>query len=299
MSSFSSSLVSKHNLCFIGLLESKKEIIDAFLVRKLWPNLDYGFDWVPSLGAFGGLLLIWNSMLMQSVSISKGTRWICFDFSFNSYNIRHILIYASNLASERLSMWAELIPLIAFQGMVFVSGDFNDILTPEERLNCVGYSASMLALRDFLNVSELIDLPLQGRSFTWRNSFSRSRIDRCLVSISTANTWRSLSLSALPDGFSDHVPILISSDVRIDWGSKSFRSVDAWWEHSEFSSFISSSWLSITGSDSSMSLIRKLKELRSKIRSWNTDVFGDQNKKILELAAEVSRLDLAVIPQNI
>ncbi|XP_055962278.1 uncharacterized protein LOC126687456 [Mercurialis annua] len=160
--SFIRNLVSKHNPSFIGLVESKKENIDAFLVRKLWPNLDFDFSFVPSIGSSGGLLIIWNSVLLHNVSVTKGSRWICMDFSFSGFSIRHILVYASNAASERSSFWAELAPLICYPGLIIISGDFNEILKPEERINCQDFTASMLALHDFLNTTELMDIPLHA-----------------------------------------------------------------------------------------------------------------------------------------
>ncbi|XP_050207802.1 uncharacterized protein LOC126657190 [Mercurialis annua] len=236
-------MVSQYNLSFIGLLESKKDFTDAFLVRKLWPNLDFDFAWVPSIGSSRGLLIIWNSVLLSNITVVSGSCWICLDFMFHSFSIRHILIYASNLASERLSMWSELLPLTNYSGLVFISGDFNEVLCPAERLNCSKFSPSMVAIRDFLNESELMDLPLQGCTFTWHNSYSKSRIDRCFSYLSAVNVWSSSSLSALPRGLSDHVPLLFQSSAKFDWVPKPFRSIDTWWDHSEFSEFVNSSWI--------------------------------------------------------
>ncbi|XP_050229190.1 uncharacterized protein LOC126678330 [Mercurialis annua] len=213
---FIRNLLGKLKLSFIDLLEQKKDHIDAFLVRKLWPILDFDFDFVPSTGASGGLLLIWNSARLNNISVMKGDRWICLEFFFNSHYIQHILIYASNLASKISSLWAVLLPLTCFSDMVFITGEFNKILTSKERLNCVGFSASMLALQNFLNESKLIDLPLQGHTFTWRNSYSKSRIDRIFAFILAANTWSSLSLFALPNRYFDHAPLLLQSDLKIE-----------------------------------------------------------------------------------
>ncbi|XP_050233241.1 uncharacterized protein LOC126681735 [Mercurialis annua] len=289
---FVQSLVNKYHLSFFGLLETKKDTVDAFLVRKLWPNLYFDFAWVPSVGPSSGLLVIWNTIILQNTVIVSGSRWICMDFTFNSLPIRHILVYASNLASERLSLWNELLPLSIYTGLVFISGDFNDVLSPAERFLCTDFLPSMIAFRDFLNVAELVDLPLQGRSFTWQNSFSKSRIDRCCSSLSAVYAWSSSSLTALSRGLSDHVPILFQSNVKIDWGPKPFRSIDSWWEHSEFSSFVKSSWDSLDSTTNPLPLVRKLKQLRERIKTWNTDVYGDQNKKKTELSAEVAQLDI-------
>ncbi|XP_050211903.1 uncharacterized protein LOC126662059 [Mercurialis annua] len=137
----------------------------------------------------------------------------------------------------------------------------------------------------------LVDLPLHDRSFTWQNSLSKSRIDRCFSSLSAANIWRSSSLTSLPRGLSDHVPLLFQSKSKFDWGPKPFRSMDIWWDHPEFSSFVGSSWELIFAADSSLPLVRRLKHLRERIKTWNLEVFGDQNKKHADLIAEASQLD--------
>ncbi|XP_050211746.1 uncharacterized protein LOC126661907 [Mercurialis annua] len=261
-------MVSDYNLFFIGLVESKKEFVNDFLIRKLWPNLDCNFDWVASNGASGSLIIIWNTVLLHNVSICKGDRWIAMDFFHDNAWFRHILIYASNLASERL-------------------GDFNETLLLEERLNGSDFSASMLAFRDFVNNAELLDLPLQGRLFTWHNSFSRSRIDRCLISSFVGSYWPNMSLSALSGGHSDHIPIHFREDNRVDWGPKPFRSMDAWWEHDAFQPFLTESWVAVCCNTTN--LVQRSKELRHKIKVWNSEVFGNQNKLIRELSDKISR----------
>ncbi|XP_050221486.2 uncharacterized protein LOC126671737 [Mercurialis annua] len=277
-------MVATNNLAFIGLVESKKEIVDYFVVKKIWPNLDFSFDWVPSIGASGGLLLIWNTILLNNISVSKGARWICLDFVHNNAYNRHILIYASNLASERLLLWHELSLLAAGE-------DFNETMTPEERWNGSDYTASMLALRDFVNNSELLNLPLHGRLFTWQNSVSKSRIDRCLVSAIAGTLWPDMSLIALLNGQSDHISICFRSANGFDWGPKPFRSVDAWWDHSEFADFVKNSWDVACGN--STNLIQRLKDIRQTIKCWNSEVFGDQKKIIQDLSQKIQEKDLA------
>ncbi|XP_050222649.1 uncharacterized protein LOC126672737 [Mercurialis annua] len=277
---FIRNMVSTNNLSFIGLLESKKEVVGEFLVSKLWPNLDYKFDFIPSVGASGGILLIWNSM-MNNVSTSKGHRCIVLDFLFDAVPCRHILIYASNVASERMVFWRDIQAFLCFPGTILISGDFNETLSPEDRLHGAGFTPSMVAFRDFVNNAKLFDLPLQGRSFTWQNSHSRSRIDRCLISAAASSAWPNMSLLALPRGQSDHVPICFRSANKIDWGPKPFRSIDAWWDHNDFEEFVKASWGEICLNSSN--LIQRLKEFRRRIKGWNSDVFGEQSQKIKPL----------------
>lgn len=45
-----------HGFSFLRLLETKKEIVDDFLVRRLWVNADYGYSFIPSTGRSAGLV---------------------------------------------------------------------------------------------------------------------------------------------------------------------------------------------------------------------------------------------------
>ena len=48
-----------------------------------------------------------------------------------------------------------------------VFGDFNTIRYPSERLGCEAFSLAMFAFLDFIEANYLVDLPLEGASFTW------------------------------------------------------------------------------------------------------------------------------------
>ncbi|XP_050217511.1 uncharacterized protein LOC126668347 [Mercurialis annua] len=280
-------MVSAHNLSFIGLVESKKELIDEFLVRKIWPNLDFSFDFVPFIGASGGLLLIWNKVLLNNFSVSKGARWICMDFAHNNALYRHVLICASNVTYDRSLLWHELNHLMGFMGIIFSSGDFNETMAHEERLNSTGFTALMLALRDFVNNCELLDLPLQGRLFTWQNSYSKSRIDRCLISATACPLWPNMTLSTLPSGQSDHVPICFRSENGIDWGLKPFSSVDASWDHDAFGGFVNDSWSLVY--ENSHNLVEQFEEEKTEYGNLKLALW-EAEKRVESLLIQKSRL---------
>lgn len=48
-----------YGFSFLGIVETKRECIDEFLIRKLWVNSDFDFSFVPSVGLLAGLCLIW------------------------------------------------------------------------------------------------------------------------------------------------------------------------------------------------------------------------------------------------
>ena len=65
-------------------------------------------------------------------------------------------------------------------------GDFNIIRYPCETLGCESLSPTMFAFSNFIEINYLVDLPLEGASFTWSRdseSKSMSSIDKTLVSV--------------------------------------------------------------------------------------------------------------------
>ncbi|XP_050211604.1 uncharacterized protein LOC126661781 [Mercurialis annua] len=237
---FIRSLVSSHNLAILGLVETKKELFDDFSIRLLWPNLDFNYCFVPSIGASGGLLCIWNPILIFPTRIFKANRWINLDFTWGDLIIRYIPVYASNCPRERASLWCEILVELATYLICIVVGDFNDILDPSERLNCTSFSPSMLTFSAFISNSNLVESTLHG-----------------------------------------------SSDLAKDWGPKPFKYINAWWSNKDFSSFVDVTWSSITQRMPNSNLVIKLRELRSAIRSWNRDVFGDLNVKLSSLLTDI------------
>lgn len=143
-------------------------------------------------------------------------------FVWSSVNGQLVFIYAPNSAVERLQLWEELQHVILFDGALLILGDFYEITSMEEWWNSDSFSATMNQFNDFINSTQLTDLPLHGNRFTWRNSILASRIDRCLYNMGANSTWPFLTLLALPRRLLDHNPLLLSDEDHIDWGPKPF-----------------------------------------------------------------------------
>ena len=96
-------------------------------------------------------------------------------------------VYGPNDDGQRAALWEELSQVRARWPMAWcLVGDFNIIRYPSERLGYELFNPAMFTFLDFIESNSLVDLPLEGASFTWfRDSGipSMSRIDRALVSL--------------------------------------------------------------------------------------------------------------------
>ena len=152
-----------------------------------------------------------------------------------------------------------------------VVGDFNIIRYPSERLGCESFSLAMFAFSDFIESNSLVDLPLEGASFTWfRDSGlpSMSRIDRALVSLDWEEHFENGSQKVLPRVISDHCPLLLEAGA-VQRGRSAFKfenmrlkvegfvdRVQQWWNGYNF--------VGLPG----FILAKKLRALKADLKKW-------------------------------
>jgi exonuclease III len=71
----------EESLCsVICLQETKREHFDMSYIRKFTPRRFDKFEFIPSIGASGGILVIWNSSLFMGTVIDKQQFGISFSF---------------------------------------------------------------------------------------------------------------------------------------------------------------------------------------------------------------------------
>ncbi|KAI5388032.1 hypothetical protein KIW84_073937 [Lathyrus oleraceus] len=141
------------------LKESKNHKMKDKLVHSMWGNVDCDLLAVNAIGQSRGILTIWKK--------EHSGKW---------------------------NMWSELIELKSTvpTGEWLVEGYFNAIKSEEERrgrgLTC---SAEMEEFSTFIDVMELVDLPMVENSFTWfkSNGSCKSRLDRLLLTAELINKW--------------------------------------------------------------------------------------------------------------
>lgn len=73
-------MCKKLKLSFMGLVESKLEVVDVFFMKKLWAGPCFKFHFILSEGRSGGLCLLWNSDIISNHVVINRSRWISLSF---------------------------------------------------------------------------------------------------------------------------------------------------------------------------------------------------------------------------
>ena len=90
---------------------------------------------------------------------------------------------------------------------------------------------------------------------------------------------------------SDHCAMVVKS-VEKDWGPKPFRTIDAWFLERGFSRMVQDKWRSYSVQGYGLTKIKeKLKLLKSDLKSWNRDVFGNLDSTKRRILQDVEALD--------
>jgi exonuclease III len=164
-------LISKYNLDFIGVQETKKAIIDDRILNSINKNMDWNY--LPAEGTAGGILLGFKSSTFEVLS------WQNFKFcataivkSLGDKLIwRLVTVYGSPYEEHKLDFLAELDQIMAmWQGPTLLGGDFNLVRNQKENNNNnINFSHSM-SFNDWINKCGLIEYKDPHRAFTWSNN---------------------------------------------------------------------------------------------------------------------------------
>ena len=157
------------------------------------------------------------SVLLRGVL--DGFKWVCTG------------IYGPNANPHRATLWEELLKVrTRWNKAWFLFDDFNIIRYPCKRLGCDSFSLTMFAFSYFIENNLLVDLPLDGASFTWFRDFepkSMSHIDKTLVSAEWEDHFGNVSQRVLPRVISDHCLLLVETG-GVGRGHCAFKFKNMW-----------------------------------------------------------------------
>ena len=175
-----------------------------------------------------------------------------------------------------------------------MGGDFNVVGFPSERVGSNFFTTAMQEFSNFISEQGLIDLPLQGGSFTWSNSrevASKARLDRILFSADWEDRFPTVSQRQMSRLCSDHFPTVLEGGSFQRW-SMPFRFENMWLKDEGFVDRVWSWWdfYRVHGATSFI-LANKLKLLKNDLKIWNVEVFGHVEARIKKLWKDLNALE--------
>nr|GEY32864.1 putative RNA-directed DNA polymerase, eukaryota, reverse transcriptase zinc-binding domain protein [Tanacetum cinerariifolium] len=294
-------LTNNNKLNFIAIQETKMEKVSHMDVKFMWGNSNYDFVFSESVGNSGGILCMWEESIFKKdyVTISDSFVAIYGTWIPNKTKILIVSIYAPQQPSLRRVLWNYLLILLGrWNGESILMGDFNEVRTKEERCGTSFNSSNASFFNQFISSSGLIDIKIEGYSYTWSHPSAEkmSKLDRFLVSEGILNLFHSITTLCLDRHLSDHRPILLR-EVKVDFGPIPFRFYHSWFNLSGFDEMVEHTWSGFDFSDNNKMIRfkKKLQELKRVIRLWIRDkksqIVGSKNLIVLELRDIDKKLD--------
>ena len=286
-----------HRANLVCFQETKIQKMTTVVARSLGVGRNYDWRALDAEGTAGEILLFWDKKIMELVDSEIGLFSISCLFKMVEGGVLWMFsgVYGPVERNLKEIFWEELGSIRGWwEGPWCLSGDFNEILSPSERVRGGNITPPMRRFAEIVNELGLRDLPLQGGPYTWsggRNGRSMSRLDRFLVSSDWECQYSKVVQKCLPRPISYHFPILLDSD-GVRTGPSPFRFELMWLKFRGFKELLKGLWqnLKFHGSFSYI-LAAKLKALKGILKSWNMEVFGRVEVKKKEALQRVSFWD--------
>ena len=162
------------------LQETKLPAVSKALIRSLWRGRFVDWICLESVGASGGILLMWDNRVVERLEEAVGTLSISCKFQNVSSGSEWAFsgVYGPHRNAERRLLWEELSSICSWWDIPWcVGGDFNVVRYPSKRAGSDQMSPAMRDFSNFIFSLGLLDIPMEGGSMTWSNSISHSRLD--------------------------------------------------------------------------------------------------------------------------
>lgn len=251
-----SRLIIKEKPHIVFLMETRLKSSEMVPLRHKWGfNCGLSVD-CRGIGRerAGGVSLLWRDN-MDITIMSYSANHIhgqCVDEEENEkWDITGI--YGHPEENNKRKTWQLLEKLTSQVGRKWMCmGDFNDVLSAEEKIGGNARTQSQLALgRNALNVCNLFDMGFEGYQYTWSNGREgqdniQCRLDRVLCSDDFTTRFSPVKVLHLPRFGSDHVAILTTLEAPLirDAGRRKhiFRFEESWTKEQRCENIIKYCW---------------------------------------------------------
>ncbi|GJV14423.1 putative RNA-directed DNA polymerase, eukaryota, reverse transcriptase zinc-binding domain protein, partial [Tanacetum coccineum] len=169
-------------------------------------------------------------------------------------------------------------------GKVILFGDLNEVRDISERYGSLFSSGDDAIFNSFIQDSNLLDLPIGGKMFTWMNKAGTklSKIDHFLISEDVLEAHSDIYVTILDKLWSDHNPILLHCN-KTDFGPIPFRIFHSWFDRADFVDVVKEAWANLSNGEwgHNTAFHIKLKGLKQHLKQWYSQIkiFDNFRKK--------------------
>nr|GFB93419.1 RNA-directed DNA polymerase, eukaryota [Tanacetum cinerariifolium] len=158
----------------------------------MWVNFAFDYACSMSRGPSGGILSVWDPYSFIKDSIWCDDSFIIVKGKWNNSvgSCYMVNIYAPQDQTAKYFLWNRLKDFMHNNdGSYILFGDMNVVRNEQERYGSSFNSIEADNFNAFIESTGLIDLPIEGRSFTWMNKAGTklNKLDRFLLSEDVTN----------------------------------------------------------------------------------------------------------------
>ncbi|KAI0486590.1 hypothetical protein KFK09_029338 [Dendrobium nobile] len=207
-------------------------------------------------------------------------------------------IYGRKDVYKIRELWNGLEPHISTDGPMVIGGDFNCLLSKEDKKEGRRFLFSMgpKDKRSFMTTNDLHELGYVGPMFTWSNNKKRmdrimERLDRMIVNSNAININQHLVVKHLPRIASDHCPILLNLFDQLQKKS-SIKFEDIWVSYQTSYAVVEKAWKKKDTDSVNNILNYKLKRTFKSLFFWRKAKLKNLNQLKDTLKLEILQLQI-------
>jgi len=289
----------KPAIAFLQETKSSSTVIDR-LSNKIWAGCSSIS--VDASGASGGLAILWNPQIVFLDNFHATLHLIQATFHLIGTNIHgHITnVYFPQTIQQKLDLLDTISSLNENRHfpLWIGGGDFNIIKSMEEKQGGrIRLDSDSSGFKQFLQNDRLMDIPTFNGIFNWSNMrrgahYITSRLDRFLISDNAIYLGGEFNASIIPQGGSDHWPILLQWSRPGHYCNRPFRFEAFWFTNNNFKAVVNNAWTSYTPPEGAKmyQFQQKLKNLKHTLKAWNRTHFGNIQESQQKLEQQMRAL---------
>ena len=247
-------------------------------IKTCFPKQFDCFTFVPSRGASGGLLTVWKSAVFTGSIVFADVFALTVSFvstqSSQLWSLVNIYCPCTGDDREEFTTWLYDVQIPNGQDWLLL-GDFNYMRDPDNRNKPGGNLNDMITSNDIIRKQQLIEIPVQGRMYTWSNMQQDpllEHLDWFFTLLHWTNVYPNTLIKPLGKPVSDHVPCIISIQTCIP-RSKVFRFEPFWILHPGFMNLVQDVWnRPVRAHNAATILCRKFKTLGHALKIWSKNL---------------------------